>query len=86
MITRLNDIPSERITDCEFIIITHRIGDYFMSGDDCFRFDGKQLKMIRCGNSNGYKLNGLFRSMTWIKYHRRLSIDIWLRHFELLPF
>lgn len=84
MIIRLKDLPSE-IMDCEFIIITHRLGSYFFENDRCFK-NGKELKMQRCGNSNGYKINGVFKSLTWLKQHRVPYIDVWVDWVELMPF
>lgn len=84
MIARINDLPFE-IIDCEFIIITHKLGDYLFSGDDCYK-NNRQLSMIRCGNSNGYKINGLFKSLTWLKHNRKRHIEVLVKDYTLMPF
>jgi hypothetical protein len=57
-----------------------------MSGDDMYRSDLKQLKKIKCGGSIGYKLNGRFRSMTWIKLNRKPVIKVMVKKYEIMPF
>lgn len=85
MITRLNDIPFERLISCEWLIITHKLNDYFFQNDECFK-SGKRLKLIKCGGSVGYKINGKFRSLTWLKHNRKPHIEVWVDKVELTPF
>lgn len=85
MISRLNDIPFDRVITCEWIIITHKLGDYYFQNDECFK-KNKRLKLIKCGGSVGYKINGKFRSLTWIKQIRRPHINVWADKLELTPF
>jgi hypothetical protein len=86
MITDFRNIPFERLLSCEWVIITHLINGYLMSGDDMYRSDLKQLKQIKCGGSIGYKLNGRFRSMTWIKLNRKPVIKVMVKKYEIMPF
>ncbi len=86
MITSISDIPFDRLLSCEWLIITHKIEGYLMSGDEVYRHDYKQLKQIKCGGSIGYKLNGRFRSMSWIILNRKPTIKIMVKRYEILPF
>lgn len=47
MITRLNDIPFERLISCEWIIITHKLGDYLFQNDECFKQQTHQINKMR---------------------------------------
>lgn len=85
MITRLHDIPTEQIMSCNWIIITHRLGDYLFQNDECFK-SGKRISKIKSGGSIGYKINGRFRSLTWIKANRKLHFKVMCEDLELLPF
>lgn len=84
MVARINDLPFE-IIDCEFIIITHKFGEYLFSDDECYKGD-RQLKLIRCGNSNGYKISGKFKSLTWLKANRKRHIEVLVKNYTLMPF
>ena len=85
MITTLNDIPFERLINCEWIIITHKLGDYLFQNDECFKQE-KRIKLIKCGGSIGYKINGKFRSLTWLKQNRKPHIKVMCDKIELTPF
>lgn len=85
MITRINDLPFE-VIDCQFIIITHKFGEYLFSGDECFKGTTRQLKMQRCGGSNGYKINGTFKSLSWLRDNRKRHIEVLVKDYTLLPF
>ena len=85
MITRLSDIPKDRIMSCKWIIITHRLGDYLFENEDCFK-GRKRISKIKSGGSIGYKINGRFRSLTWIKAHRKPHFDVMCEDVEFLPF
>ena len=85
MITRLNDIPFEKLISCEWVIITHKLNGYFFQNDECFN-GNRRLKLFKCGGSVGYKINGKFRSPTWLKQNRKPHIEVWLDKVELIPF
>ena len=85
MISMLNDIPTELIMSCNWIILTHRLGDYLFQNDECFK-SGKRISKIKSGGSIGYKINGRFRSLTWIKANRKLHFEVMCEDVELLPF
>lgn len=79
MIARLNDIPFERLLSCEWIIITHKYDRYYFENNRCF-LTHKELKQIKCGGSIGYKINGKFRSISWLKQNRKLYIEVWCKN------
>ena len=85
MKSRLNDIPFERLLSCEWIIITHKYDRYYFENNRCF-LPNKELKLIKCGGSIGYKINGKFRSLTWIKQNRKPHIAVWCNNIQLIPF
>jgi hypothetical protein len=85
MIAALKDIPFDKVMSCEWVIITHKIDQYKFQKNDCFKYS-KQLKLIKCGGSVGYKLNGKFRSLTWIKANRKPTIEVMVRNVEYYPF
>jgi hypothetical protein len=85
MITRVLDIPSDKIMTCNWVIITHKLGDYLFSNNDCYK-KGKQICLIKCGGSIGYKINGKFRSLTWIAKNKKPCIEVYASNIELLPF
>lgn len=85
MITRLNDIPFDKLISCEWVIITHQLGDYLFQNDECFK-DNRRIKLIKCGGSIGYKINGKFRSLTWLKQNRKPHIQVMCDKLELTPF
>lgn len=85
MITSLSCIDFEQLIDYEFIVITHKLGEYLFSGDDCYK-NGKKLTMGRVGGSNGYYINGKFRSLSWLKSNRKLTIDFLVKVNEIVPF
>ena len=85
MLTSLRDIPFERLISCEWIIITHQLGDYLFQNDECFK-GGRRIKLIKCGGSIGYKINGKFRSLTWLKQNRTPHIEVWCKNIQLIPF
>lgn len=91
MIATLKNIPFERVLKCEFIVITHKLDGYLFSGNECYKPIGtrlKRLKMIRSGNSNGYKLNGKFRSLTWCNGRKSNHVDVFVEYepTNLCPF
>lgn len=65
--------------------MTHRIGNYLFSNLDCYK-GGKRLKIIRCGGSNGYKLDGRFRSLNWINEKKKPIIEVYFCKLETAPF
>jgi len=85
MITSLNDIPFDKVMSCEWVIITHKINQYKFQNNECFK-GNKQLKLIKCGGSIGYKLNGKFRSLTWIKANRKPVIEVMVCNVKYYPF
>jgi hypothetical protein len=85
MITGLNNIPFERLMSYEWVIITHQFGEYMFQNNECFK-NGKRLKLIKCGGSIGYKINGKFRSLTWLIANRKPIIKVFIKNVELLPF
>ena len=85
MMTRLYDIPFDRLLSCEWVIITHKLDRYFFENNRCF-LPHKELKPIKCGGSIGYKINGKFRSLTWLKQNRKPHIEVWCRNIQLIPF
>lgn len=84
VISSIRDLPFE-LVDCQFIIITHRLGEYLFSDDECYK-GKRQLSMIRCGGSNGYKINGTFKSLTWLRANRKRHIEVLVKDYILLPF
>ena len=85
MIVGINDIPFDKIISCEWVIITHKLGDYLFQNDECFK-GKKRIKLIKCGGSIGYKINGKFRSLTWIRLNMKPHIEVFAENIELLPF
>ncbi len=85
MLTAISDIPMNRLMSCEWVIITHQLGNYLFENDRCFS-PNKELCLIKCGGSVGYKLNGKFRSLTWLKYNRKPIIKVMIGKYELIPF
>lgn len=85
MISRLHDIPFKRLISCEWVIITHKFGDYLFQNDECFK-GNKRVKLIKCGGSVGYKINDKFRSLTWLKQNRKPHIKVMCDKLELTPF
>lgn len=84
MISSIRSLPFE-IIDCEFIIITHKYGEYLFSMDECYK-GNRKLKMQRCGGSNGYKIKGIFKSLTWLHNNRKPHIEVLVKDYTLMPF